>query len=82
MKKLVSLGLVLGVLVFSGCDFSKQEAIYGVGKDIIVINADLIPDDMMEKLKKIDEAAKRVKAANDVVEDAKKEETIDEVDNK
>ena len=37
---------------------------------------------MMEKLKKIDEAAKRVKAANDVVEDAKKEETIDEVDNK
>lgn len=48
------------MLTFVGCSYSTPKTIYVNSKKIVVENWDDIPDDIKEKLIKIDEKAKKI----------------------
>lgn len=74
MKKILSLGFVGLAVLFSGCTAEKAEVLYKVGKEVVILNSDVISPDKMEELKKIDATAKRIKIAKDLSKSVKQSE--------
>jgi hypothetical protein len=79
MRKIALASLV--VLFIGGCAtdnlYNAGKTIYIAGKKVVVANWDALPEDVKEKLKKIDEVATRYdknrKILKPAIEEAKKE---------
>jgi len=71
MKKLISLGLIAVMVFLSGCTGTAYDTVakplYTTGKALVILNADLISDEKMEELKKLDSTLIRVNTTRDLV---------------
>ena len=62
--------IVIATLMLSGCsgvyDFGK--GVYTTGKEVVILNADLLDENNTAKLKRVDDVATRIDKTKEVIE--------------
>ena len=79
MKKILGLVILCGLVlcVFTGCAtdrfYQAGKTVYIAGKQVIIANWDALPEEVKEKLKKVDAVASQYDKARDVLKPAVEE---------